>query len=278
MILINNESSAFYFIQGAAEESALSDPVVALASVPPGAFRRVSASVVTGYFFVPGRTTHPGLRVRSEDDGATVRLVVPDQADFMVEALVPPDTGAPVRLDNRYLDWTKFAAVSRFSRHHQPDEVYRTDSTGTRVTKDSRLFGRGGSDLEVLRAITVDEDLYLMIGTYSGLSPGFSLMLYGFESASDGTASFTFEVALTDELPAVLLWRPAAEEPIVVGTFTHTTFFLEAVVWADQLPDGVAATDMVEFFEVSTSLTDAQITEEFPYGRLWASEIPAADG
>lgn len=276
-VIVNTEDTVFYYVTGMVDESALDG--AAVLSVPPRGFRLVADAKagVTGYFFVPGRTTHPGLRVALGADTGPVDLAIPDRAAFLVEALVPPDTGAPVRLDNRYLDWSRIPVLSRYTRHHEPREVVRvTESSRTTVaSRDSLFFGRGGSDLEMLRALRVGGELYLMIASFSGLSPGFSLFLHGY---GGGEARYTLEVAITDELPTVFLWRADSQEPLVVGTFARSTFFLEAVVWADRLPRDAGFLEQVEFFEVSTAIADAGIVERFPYGRIRVSEIPAADG
>lgn len=276
-VLVNDEDAVFYFRRGASRLTAEDVASERLDYVPPGSFRMIQGDApVRGFFFLPGRTSHPLATVNPTPPSS--RLRIPAVPEAMVEALVPPEVGASIRLDRRFLDWSRISPIARFSRHFLPTDVERTDDAGRAQVsaEDARLFGRGGSDLEMLRMLRDDGDFYLMAASYSALAPGFSLLLYGFESDSASAPRYTAELTITEELPAVLLWRPGREEPVVVGTFVRSSFFLEAVIWDEALPEGFSLLEGVEFFEVSTSVTDLGIREEYPLTRVGVHEVPVA--
>lgn len=276
-VLVNGENAVFYYLRGESRLTTEDAASRTMDYVPPGCFRVLEGdATVRGFFFLPGRTSHPV--VTAELTPPTSRVEIPDVPQRMVEALVPPDVGASIRLDRRYLDWSRLHPVARFSRHAVPVDVERTDEAGQASLPggESRLFGRGGTDLELLRLLHDGGDFYVMAASYSAFAPGFSLLLYGFDSEEAATPRYTLQLAITEELPAVLLWRPGREVPEVVGTFVRSSFFLEAVVWTEALPAGFSLLDGLAFFEVSTSLTDLGVREEYLLTRVGAHQIPAS--
>ena len=272
VVVTNPERAVYYYVEGTRVPADMSRATMDYIS--PGGFRLFEGDSVrlAGFFFVPGRTTHPGLSV----EGAGM-ITIPSSPEFLVDALVPPSVATPIRLDGRFLEWNRVPPLARFSRHHTPDVVERTDDSGSRsIDPEQALFyGRGGSDLELIRAIRSSGDVYFMLSAFSGFSSGFSAYLYGFDGPSAAAARYTVQIAVTDEMPAVLLWRPDRSEPQVIGTFARSTFFMEAVLWRDRLPEDFLRD--IEFFEVSTSITDTGILEEYPLSRVMVDEIPVAE-
>ncbi|TVQ40234.1 MAG: hypothetical protein EA384_03705 [Spirochaetaceae bacterium] len=300
LTLQNEEEAAFFFTvvrrdgeqyQRMTESLAgvlevLRDAVELEYMVPPRGVspQRFSASdrYLVGVFVEPGSTAYPAAAVALPPGAGTVFIsrdqIMTDAAgrELRVRPWSVSLGDEPVLLDNRYVDWEPILPLVRFARPLSQPRFVLEEGAGRQpaVLSRSQFWGRGGTELDTLKAIAGDRAVYLMASTHSRIAPGMSLFLFGYRNRDDRQALYTVEVPVGEPSGPVLLWVAGSDQPKVVGRYVSDAFMFEADLRYDLLPSALFDVPVNSaFVEVATGYSGAGRHEEFYHARIYLSSI-----
>jgi hypothetical protein len=286
------EGTLFFLVTDGAPEnpaSTLEEASGNLDYVPRGGARAIglgeAGSVLIGYAALPGAEEYEILQAPLEP--ARVNPIGPERSSVSTMGTVlaweAPSGPRPIVLDNRYLDWLRVSALSRFADPYRPREAFRSEigaqpDSPTRVSiQDSLYWRRGGTNLESLKALLYEEELFFLASSLSEMSDGLSVLLNVYENREDDPSRFVVEIPVGAEGESgyVYLWERGASTPLRIGEFVASSFYLEARIFLDALPEeGPDLADPATSFDISTRFSEEGITEEFRLATIFARAIP----
>ena len=252
--------------------------------------------------YVPPGSVRTGVSVPAEGGTLVVLHVVPGAAEYTVSLhvvqgrdveIVPSSSGeeriaevqaldirlprAPIRIDNRYVDWESLSPMASFSEATAPERFTRERSNGkeTLPMSESLSWRKAGTQLDVMKAVLGDTELFFFASATREFGERTSIFLYAYENRESSRPAFTLEVPLASATNAVLLWRPGQENPRVVGDFSQAGFLVEARVFLNLLPGGRSFMQVDgASFDVSTAYHLPNRFEEFFHATVYTGDIP----
>ena len=180
-----------------------------------------------------------------------------------------------LKIDDDYKDWIIVPSVATFSRTYQPPRVYIENKAGltARPLSQARFWGKGGTNLESVKALMDDTGLYLYISTYSRIEDGLSFFMYLYPDGKDSKQNpYTLEIPINDD-HVVALWTENASVPKLIGGYTDNTYFLEAKVSLSHLPEAIKTASSLEA-DITTCFFGETRYEEFLFTSLSSTDIP----
>lgn len=225
------------------------------------------SGTVAGFAFIRSASVYPGFVIGADSvirDDERAYMVVPaaiiESPAGTIAAGEVVERIAGVRVDNRYVDWLQVDPIISVPPDRAPLGVFREAGDGREeaTLAGATLWERGGTDLETVKTLTRNRQVFLHFAARSSVSASRSIFLYVRDSdRSIGT------VEITGGSPAalVLYWPAGAREPLIIGSAVNAEFFTEALFDADLLTEllGVSEASV----EVAVGLRDGGLWEEF---------------
>ena len=298
--LQNDEDAAFFFTVVQHESDAYERLTASLSGalailrdsaeleqmVPPGGVSpllniRHNAYLV-GLFVQPGQPAYPVAAVQVDSRAGTIVIsrnqVLHDDAgqQLTVRPWNAPIGDEPIILDNRYLDWEPHLPLVRFAQPIEPAQfILQTGEGRDRVALSrSHFWGRGGTQLDTVKAVAGKRAVYLKLSSHSQLTPGMSLFLFFYQDRRQASAGYTVEIPITDASGWVLLWTEGSDEPRVIGNYVSDRFVLEAQLRYDLIPQAILGLRLDNAFaDIATGFSGAGRHEEFYHARIYLSSI-----
>ncbi|TVR34535.1 MAG: hypothetical protein EA404_02460 [Spirochaetaceae bacterium] len=254
--------------------------------VPPGGVSPLLGSrhnaYLVGVFVRPGQPAYPVAAVEVDSHAGTIVIsrkhVLLDEAgqQLSIRPWHARIGDEPIILDNRYLDWEPHLPLVRFAQPIQPAEfVLQTEDGRDRVALSrSHFWGRGGTQLDTVKAVAGKRAVYLKLSSHSQLTPGMSLFLFFYRDGRQPSARYTVEIPITDGSGWVLLWTEGSDEPRVIGNYVSDRFLLEAQMRYDLVPQAILGQRLPNAFaDIATGFSGAGRHEEFYHARIYLSSI-----
>lgn len=247
--------------------------------VPAGGILPVpSDRYVEGFAYSSGSFSLPTLRLEATElrndefrvvSGEDLSEIVVRRADEVADSISGP------RVDNQYLDWLGIDPVFARGRARAPLGSFVDSGSGRESVplSDTLLWERAGTDVEWLKTLRVDSDLFFAASTYSQFARATSLSIYLYGDADFPEATIEVEAGSRNAL--ILLWRPRVPEPVVVGNSVSSEFFVEGQIWLDAITRALAPEVTGNgslTTEIASGARTAGIWEEYVLAR-----VPLAD-
>ncbi len=262
-------------------ETAELEQMVPAAGVSPLPGTRHSAYLV-GVFVRPGQPAYPVAAVEVDSHAGTIVIsrkhVLHDETgqQLTVRPWNARIGDEPIILDNRYLDWEPHLPLVRFAQPIEPAQfILQTDEGRERVALSrAHFWGRGGTQLDTVKAVAGERAVYLKLSSHSQLTPGMSLFLFFYQDRLQSSARYTVEIPITDGSGWVLLWTDGSDEPRVIGNYVSDRFVLEAQMRYDLIPQAILGQRLDNAFaDIATGFSGAGRHEEFYHARIYLSSI-----
>lgn len=273
--LVNETESTLYVTQGNAStvrEALLSNE--SLRQVPSDGLLPIGTDArLVGFAFSRETFALPTVRLepieitaraeRSESGRRylTIRDDLLDRRDTINPAELAETLGGP-RIDNQYLDWvTQEPRIAR-GRTRAPLGVFADLGGGRESTplQNSLLWGRAGTDLQWIKSVTRNNEIFLAGSAYTQVARGTTLFLYFYEDGND-LPTGTLELPIGNQGLA-LLWSPERAFAEPAGNVLSDGFLFEAQIWPDSLADLIGDGADVRV-EVATAGQAGGVWEEF---------------
>lgn len=173
------------------------------------------------------------------------------------------------QIDNVYLEWLPRTAALARARDRSPLATYVDLGEGRQSIPlaDSLLWQRGGTDLEWIKGVAAERDLFIAMASYSPFSTESSVFLYLVDSEEAAPVG-TLEFSPGRGNGFVFLWTPTELQPAVVGNLSASEFFLEAQLWRSEIGQRIGGDLLLLDAEVATANSAAGPWEEFVLGRV----------
>jgi hypothetical protein len=144
-------------------------------------------------------------------------------------------------IDNTYADWDEYPAVAVFPPSSQPAQFTYQAADGVRnlPIRNSNFWGRGGTQLLVLKAVFHDENLLLYFRGAQAFSSGLSIFFYLFDNRKSQEVNlYTIELPVNESATGgdILLWQRGEKKPVTIGEFRTAGVSLEGAVEINKLP------------------------------------------
>lgn len=232
----------------------------------------------------------------------------PDSIGMLPVTRIKPHP-EPIRIDGRFVDWLSRPELRSYRQDSMPVVIIQQNNTGIRqiTPGDSVFWRKGGAQLDVVKTLLTQENLYFMASSYQQITPGTSIILRLHKTApkeqQSKTADVTIEIPVVRRGGPVYLWPGSAlgteaglpqassgpgagaspsaagpgnpDNPIYMGQYGASNFSVEAAISRAILEDfgffNPEAQDGV--IELSTGVSDAGIFEEFYYGLIPLAEV-----
>ncbi len=188
-----------------------------------------------------------------------------------------------ITIDNLYDDWEAVPAVASFTSLFVPPSFTR-ESLGndfeTLSLKDSRFWQQGGTQLNEVKAVADEENVYLFISTQSAISANLSCFFYLRGERRQGEEnSFTLELIPEHSLNQgqVILWQRDRRLPESAGKLSSSSFFLEARINKQVFsPEMIRELGSNPSIDLTTCYFDKQnsLYEEFFFTTIYLKDIP----
>ncbi len=188
-----------------------------------------------------------------------------------------------ITIDNSYDDWEAVPAVASFTSIFVPPSFTR-ENLGNDFEilslKDSRFWQQGGTQINEVKAVTNDENVYLFISTQSAISANLSCFLYLRGERRRGEENpFTLELIPGHSLneSEVILWQRDRMLPERAGKLSSGSFFLEARINKQVFsPEMIRELGSNPSVDLTTCYFDKQnsLYEEFFFTTIYLKDIP----
>jgi len=188
-----------------------------------------------------------------------------------------------ITIDNLYNDWEAVPAVASFSSIFVSPSFTR-ESLGndfeTLSLKDSRFWQQGGTQLNEVKAVADEENVYIFISTQSAISANLSYFFYLRGERRKGEENpFTIEIIPEHSLDQaqVILWQRDRRLPESAGKLSFSSFFLEARISKQVFsPEMIRELGSNPSVDLTTCYFDKQnsLYEEFFFTTIYLKDIP----
>lgn len=188
-----------------------------------------------------------------------------------------------ITIDNLYDDWEAVPSLASFTSLFVPPSFTR-ESLGndfeTLSLKGSRFWQQGGTQLNEVKAVADEENIYLFISTQSAISPNLSCFFYLHGQRRQGEENpFTLELIPAHSLNQgqVILWQRDRRLPERAGKLSSSSFFLEARINKQVFsPEMIRKLGNNPSIDLTTCYFDKQnsLYEEFFFTTIYLKDIP----
>lgn len=188
-----------------------------------------------------------------------------------------------ITIDNLYDDWEAVPSLASFTSLFVPPSFTR-ESLGndfeTLSLKDSRFWQQGGTQLNEVKAVADEENIYIFISTQSAISANLSCFFYLRGQRRQGEENpFTLELIPANSLNQgqVILWQRDRRLPERAGKLSSSSFFLEARINKQVFsPEMIRKLGSNPSVDLTTCYFDKQnsLYEEFFFTTIYLKDIP----
>lgn len=253
----------------------------ALVEIAPQSAWRFPAreGVLVGYFGGEPSAVALGVIAQPVDAADRVVRIGPEAIVRLAGTMVtiapwemPPIT-EPVSLDGRSRDWQDRLPLMQFTARFVPPRIENGSNGEVLSPEDAALWGEGGSDLSVVRALPGRDWLYMSFETRSPIEAGTRFYLSVFPTRTDSSSAGEIIIAI-DAMAGPVVWRHPNGELRIVGQYVARDAFIEFSISRNELARLSPNLRETTFsFDLASGRRGGGRLERYTYGVLYASEL-----